>query len=190
MTRLRPSPAIRSAQPGDAAQIARIKVAGWRFAYRDLLPADLLADLDVRKTTAQWRRIIEQNAGSLAIPRVAHLQPSPIIGFLQASCLEGGGARISTLYLDPMHVGTGAGHALMMDASDRLRAAGCRWAELWVLEGNHRAIGFYRRHGWELTGETRQEHVGRAVLRELRMRLRWTEASESTGPRPGAASGH
>lgn len=172
MTSRPPVPSVRAAVPEDAEAIARIKVEGWRFAYRGLLPEELLAGLDVGTTASDWRGLIERTAGTQAGPRVAFLHPSSVVGFLQAARGEGGGGRVNALYLDPAHMGTGAGHALMGDALERLAAAGCSWAELWVLEGNQRAIGFYQRHGWKPTGETREEHMGQTILHELRMRIR------------------
>ena len=40
----------------------------------------------------------------------------------------------------------------MLEAEERLRAAGFTRAHLWVLEGNDRAASFYERHGWREDG--------------------------------------
>ena len=39
---------IRRARPEDAEAVARVHVAGWRHAYRGLLPDDYLDGLDWR----------------------------------------------------------------------------------------------------------------------------------------------
>jgi hypothetical protein len=53
----------------------------------------------------------------------------------------------------------------------RLGGLGYTTATLWVLDGNDRAIDFYRRAGWSADGVTRTDvGPGGAALVELRMR--------------------
>lgn len=58
----------------------------------------------------------------------------------------------------------------MQDAVARLSEFGFGAVFLWVLEGNDRAIRFYEKAGFRLTGETKVEKLQGAQLRELRMR--------------------
>ena len=54
---------------------------------------------------------------------------------------------------------------------DRLHADGFTQAGLWVLDGNERALHFYRRQGWAETGSTKTDRdlCGGVPLRERRL---------------------
>lgn len=49
-----------------------------------------------------------------------------------------------------------------------IAAIGEEPAFLWVLDGNQRAIAFYRRHGFELDGVTKMDPVAGLELRMVR----------------------
>jgi GNAT superfamily N-acetyltransferase len=149
---------VRRARTADAAELARVHVAAWLGAYRGLLPDEVLDRLSVERRTRQWRewlapdgdRVptllaeIERPVGfaSLAIP--SHDADEP----------EGVG-EIPALYVEPAAWGRGAGGALIEAAASELREAGCHEGILWMLEGNDRADGFYRRQGWRKDGGRR-----------------------------------
>lgn len=177
---------VTDARVEDAAVIARIKVAGWRFAYRGLMPDAVLDGLDEQDHAEGWRRRITALADPLGTPRlavdeagevggVAVADRVPVGGDEESAAEDAGIGRVRMLYLDPELVGTGIGHRLLTDAHDRLRAAGAQTGQLWVLDGNARAIGFYARHGWELTGRIKDVPVTGGVLREREMRHRTLE---------------
>lgn len=79
--------------------------------------------------------------------------------------------EVYALYLSPARAGMGLGRLLMQDAVARLAEAGFGRANLWVLEGNERAISFYEKAGFRLTGKTKAENLGTVELRELQMSL-------------------
>jgi putative acetyltransferase len=66
---------------------------------------------------------------------------------------------------------SGIGSALLEHVLAGLESGG-RWADvtLWVYTANERARTFYARHGFEIAGETVNEHTGQPVVR-LRRRL-------------------
>src|SRR4030095_1279808 len=45
---------VRAARPDAAAEIARIQLTTWRYAYRRLLPARILEQLDQEWITERW----------------------------------------------------------------------------------------------------------------------------------------
>ena len=79
-------------------------------------------------------------------------------GFLQMRCTE-----ICKLYVDPFFQSRGVGSALIGYAVEEFRAD-----HLWALEKNTRAVSFYQRHGFRLTGERTFEEGTTEYLVELR----------------------
>ena len=174
---------IRPATPYDAQSIARIRVQGWRFAYQGLISQDYLDSLSVAEDTERMRGYLSQFPQNSPPSRSASVQGSSdgkkqsfilavrddaVLGFCRfgaapdktdraesavpAGTLNG---RLHSLYIDPGALGQGIGHALMSHALSTFAAWGCEHANLWVLEGNSRAISFYERQGWRCTGATK-----------------------------------
>ena len=174
---------IRPATPYDAQAIARIRVQGWRFAYQGLISQDYLDSLSVAKDTERMRGYLSQLPQNSPPSRSASVQGSgdgkkrsfmlavrddAVLGFCCFSAAPNnadrveratpGGAmvgRLHSLYIDPDALGQSIGHTLMNHALSTFAAWGCERANLWVLEGNSRAISFYERQGWHRTGDTK-----------------------------------
>ena len=173
---------IRPATPYDAQAIARIRVQGWRFAYQGLISQDYLDSLSVAKDTKRMRGYLSQFPQNSPPSRSAPVQSSDgekrsfmlavrddaVLGFCRFCAAPNnadrveratpGGAmvgRLHSLYIDPSALGQGIGHTLMNHALSTFAAWGCEHANLWVLEGNSRAISFYERQGWHRTGDTK-----------------------------------
>ena len=165
---------IRDAKPGDAHGIAAVHVQSWQAAYHGLLPNSILAGLSVPERERAWSEIL--------------IDPSPRTAVLLATCdavvvgfAAVGPSRDATvgaetgelyaIYLQPSQWGRGIGAQLHSAAINRLSALGFEHATLWVLEGNERAIGFYRRKGWAADGARRVDQgPGGVELFELRLR--------------------
>src|SRR5437868_14259260 len=59
---------VREAKPADARTVAEIHIAAWRAAYRELMPADYIASLDVNERADMWTRgIIRGGPAKLAL---------------------------------------------------------------------------------------------------------------------------
>ena len=174
---------IRPAVPNDAQAVARIRVLGWRFAYQGLVPQGYLDSLNVAEDTERMRGYLSQLPQNLPPINLASVQgpndgekrsfmlavrDDVVLGFCHFSAAPNnadrperatpGGTmngRLHSLYIDPDALGQGIGHALMSHALSTFTAWGCKRAHLWVLEGNSRAVSFYERQGWQLTGDTK-----------------------------------
>ena len=173
---------IRPATPNDAQSIARIRVQGWRFAYQGLISQDYLDSLSAAEDTERMRGYLSQLPQNSPPSRSASVQGSDgekrsfmlavrgdaVLGFCRFSAapnktnraeraVPGGtlNGRLHSLYIDPETLGQSIGHTLMNHALSTFAAWGCERATLWVLEGNSRAISFYKRQGWQCTGATK-----------------------------------
>ena len=190
---------IRPAAPNDPQAVARIRVQGWRFAYQGLISQDYLDSLSIAEDTERMRGYLSQLPQNLPPNNLASVQGpndgekrsfmlavrnDAVLGFCHFSAAPNnadrperatpGGemvGRLHSLYIDPDALGQGIGHALMSHALSTFTAWGCERAHLWVLEGNSRAISFYERQGWQLTGDTKVDCSFGPELHEQEMAI-------------------
>ena len=137
---------LRTARPEDAPTLAGLLVASWQDAYRDLLPAALLADLPAL-ALAEWRGLLAAPPPGFVLIAEA---PGPVgfapVGFA-AVWLRGEEAYLDSLHVAPSGRGGGVGRWLLGQAMRRAADAGARHAALRVIEGNAGAMRFYTRLG-------------------------------------------
>ena len=190
---------IRPAAPNDAQTVARIRVLGWRFAYQGLVPQGYLDSLNITEDTERMRGYLSQLPQNLPPSRSESVQGSSdgekrsfmlavrddaVLGFCHFSAAPNNAdrperavlgrvmiGRIHSLYVGPDALGQGIGHALMNHALSTFTAWGCKRAHLWVLEGNSRAVSFYERQGWQLTGDTKVDRSFGPELHEQEMAI-------------------
>lgn len=167
---------IRPANVSDAQEIARIHVAAWQLAYRDLVPQAYLDALDMSERTEVWRSIL---AGELTVPGlprpadfVAELD-GRIAGFANVGLFrdeptDESAGELWAMYVDPACWGDGVGDALMASAVAEFNRLGTVKSFLWVLEGNRRARRFYERHGWSSDGPFKTFEAGGVEVPEVR----------------------
>jgi len=190
---------IRPAVPNDAQAVARIRVLGWRFAYQGLVPQGYLDSLNITEDTERMHGYLSQLPQNLPPNDLASVQGTndgekrsfmlavrddAVLGFCHFSAAPNnadrpgratpGGemvGRLHSLYIDPDALGQGIGHALMSQALSTFAVWGCERAYLWVLEGNSRAVSFYERQGWQLTGDTKVDRSHGPELHEQEMAI-------------------
>jgi ribosomal protein S18 acetylase RimI-like enzyme len=144
---------IAPLQLEDAEEAGRMHVQVWREAYAGLMPDDHLASLDPVETGQRRKeRLLHPVEG------VEYLVARDELGIVGETAI--GPPRDDEppvdLELYAINVlrrahGTGLADELMA------QAIGDRPAYLWVLEGNQRAIAFYRRHGFTDEGGRKPE---------------------------------
>lgn len=156
---------VRSALRDNAADIARIFVDSWRDSYAGLLPATYLVRLSERRQTLLWQHEIA-HPGPHGGVVVAEHDDYGVIGFASFGPARdraiGYDGEVYTLYVDPNHVGRGAGQALMNAAFARLFAEGFRSGVVWALKGNP-ARYFYESRGGRIIAERPGAVAGKAV---------------------------
>lgn len=143
-----------------------MKNEGWRQAYRGRLGSEVLAGLDdtIEAQAEAWRMGFDSQD---TVPFVAADAQGRIVGISAGGDARGENApaavELFMLYVLEEYYGTGLGRALA-DA-----AIGDAAACVWVLEGNERAIAFYRKLGFEPDGEREQLSERWNGLHEIRM---------------------
>ena len=131
---------IRKANQDDLNRIAEIEVFNYRLKFYPIFLDD------------------EFYFGELQVPNVArgyadslenlHVWDDGVVkGFILVQDCE-----VKKLFVEPLLQGQGIGARLLEYALEHMGAQ-----TLWALEKNVRAIRFYERHGFELTGQKRLE---------------------------------
>jgi GNAT superfamily N-acetyltransferase len=162
---------VRPALPDDTEAIGQIRIRGWQFAYRGLLPDDVLSALsDGERLAARRDRLRRPPPGT-------HAWVGELDGHVAGFALSGPSrdqdadpetAELFAIYLEPAAVGRGLGRCLMEQTERGMWADGYHRAVLWVLRDNARARRFYERAGWRRDGAFQEEELDGALLREVR----------------------
>lgn len=153
--------------PADRAGKAHVHYTAWQEAYTGIMDPRVLAWNTPERCREMAERYPEntlvlldraQNdrvAGfSCYLPRARELVSAP------------DASEVAALYLLQAYQGQGLGRLLLEQTLARL--PGPRTA-LFVLEGNRRAVGFYERMGFRLTGHALHEAVNGGEMTELEM---------------------
>jgi len=149
---------VRLATVDDAAEIAVAHVASWKAAYRGLLPDQMLDSLSVTERQGRISNILADlgpRSAFLVATRAHAVAGFAWIGPQRCAVRAEHDGELYSIYLHPDHWGHGIGHRLHHAALARLHDHGFTTAILWVLNGNERAINFYRRTGWRESGASR-----------------------------------
>lgn len=130
---------IRKATQADASRIAEMIVINYRVNFYPFFRNDdfYFGELNVMDTAAGYTE------GSEELENTYVYDDGVVKGMIRVS-----GDEIVKLYVEPQFQSTGIGAALLEYA---VNVHGCTW--LWALEYNKRGIAFYRRHGFDFTGE-------------------------------------
>lgn len=164
--------AVRLAVLADAEAIARVHVASWQFAYRDVLDDSFLDNLDWRVRHTWWMRIL----GNPPIPASANYvieDDGHIVGFASVGpCRDDDRSdpwqwELYGLYLEPDSIGRGLGAAITSHAF-ALLPSDVRDISLWVIAANQRARTFYERIGFALDGVEQETRIGEQDVPEVR----------------------
>ena len=166
----------RLATVDDAEAIALAHTRAWQRAYRGIVNADFLDNINLDERVERWRE-------NLLKVRVPEGVPDPtdyvaevdgnVVGFANVGVWRQAPddatlAELWAMYVHPDHWGTGAGHALMGATIEQFHRVGAHTAFLWVLEDNARARRFYERQGWQVDPVTQEEQIAGDIIIERR----------------------
>ncbi|WP_151770168.1 GNAT family N-acetyltransferase [Streptomyces abyssomicinicus] len=154
---------VREMRVADCARVAEIRIAGWRHAYRGLVPQPYLDRMDPAAAAKRHRKLLT-GAGPGVVNLVAE-HGGRVAGW---ACLgpnrdAGPGSEVYALYVDPAHHRTGIGSALLRHCLPAGRTT-C----VWVVKGNTPARRFYAHHGFTPDGTQEPFIVDGAAIPEVR----------------------
>ncbi|MEV5959598.1 GNAT family N-acetyltransferase [Streptomyces sp. NPDC051987] len=181
---------VRPMALDDCDRVSEIRVRGWQFAYRGLMPQPFLDGLSVEQD-AERRRARYRDGGN-AVTELVAVRGGTIVGWAahgpyRDGDVRTGDAELYALYVDAAHLGTGVGRALLGTVLEQ--CAGHTRVRLWVLKENARARRFYEIAGFVADGaEEPYEVDGVAVpevryVKELGLTAAWG-SGRGPGPRP------
>ncbi|MET9254652.1 GNAT family N-acetyltransferase [Streptomyces sp. NPDC003717] len=165
-------PRVREMALADCQAVAAIRIGGWRHAYRGLMPQAYLDGLGLAEETERRRALFAR-----ADPAVVNLVAEDAAGRLTGWACHGpyredgrrtADAELYAVYVDPAHLGTGVGRALLAESVRRCAAAGRARMLLWVLRDNARARRFYERAGFRADGAEEPFEVAGTEVPEVR----------------------
>ncbi|GAB3387229.1 GNAT family N-acetyltransferase [Humibacter soli] len=145
---------VRDAEASDADRIARVHVDAWRQTYSGIVDERFFSEEAFNRRRRMWSRYLTSRSrtGSLVVAERA----GEVVGFANAGPAVGPDAEHGVTPVRPEHLfsiyllsaaqRSGLGQR-MLDAVLEDRPA-----QLWVLRGNERAIGFYERNGFWADG--------------------------------------
>lgn len=146
---------IRPAVSKDASRIAEMIVTNYRVNFYPFFHNDpfYFGELNVVDMAQEY------TDGSEALKNTFVYDDGVVKGMIRVN-----GSEIEKLYIEPQFQGQGIGALLLRFAVDRLHAS-----FLWALEYNERGIAFYKRHGFELTGEKMVEDEWVPLLKMIHL---------------------
>ncbi|GAA3710001.1 hypothetical protein GCM10022377_24550 [Zhihengliuella alba] len=144
------SVAIRKATAEDVRPTLEMKLAAWRETYGDVRPESFFAakEAGLEKETDWWLRGLAAGAEFW----IALDADGAVIGCAGGTPVQDDDAdtgvpvELQMLYVRAAYYGTGLGERLLQTA------VGVGPALAWVVQGNERAIAFYRKHGFAPDG--------------------------------------
>ncbi len=130
---------IRKAVPKDASRIAEIIITNYRMNFYPFFKNDefYFDELNVIDMAEDYKE------GTDELNNTYVYDDDVVKGIIRIK-----GNEIEKLYVEPIFQSVGIGAQLLDFAVNEMGAD-----FLWALEYNKRGIAFYRRHGFELTGE-------------------------------------
>ncbi len=175
-TEMPPRVAVRMCTLADAPRLAFVGAATLLDAYAGFLPGDALVE-----HAARHHRAAAYEA-ELARPQsrawLAEVEPAAApVGYamltapdLPAELVGPGDLELRRIYVLTRFHGDGAGRQLMEAAIAAARGQGAPQLLLGLHPENHRAMAFYRKHGFVQIG-TRRFHLGAVPFEDPVMRL-------------------
>ena len=155
---------LRTATLEDCRLLAEIHCQSWQAAYRGILPETLLQKITPRDFESKFCAAVVSVSETIMLA----LLDGQICGYmLYGPCrdedLAAPTGEIWGIYLLPSCWGKGIGRSLLEYGLAALKRCRYRKAVLWVMQGNHKAIGFYEKMGFTADGAVKTLPLGKDI---------------------------
>jgi GNAT superfamily N-acetyltransferase len=158
---------IRRATASDAEAIARVRIDGWRQAYKGLVPQAYLDAMSVEASVPLWQRALAAPSDRASV-FVAEAEQAGVSGFAAGTRLaepkHGYDSELTAIYLARAIQRRGLGRRLAGAIAAERAAHGATGMIVWVLSGNKVARQFYESLGAELVVEQPFEWDGMPLV--------------------------
>lgn len=157
---------IRFNRIEDQAQMARIKIDGWKNAYDKIIESKFLNKMDYEEQKQRYFRSFEEYKDSVLVA----VKGNEVLGY---SCFEVKersvkyDSELVSLYIKNEYKGHGIGTDLFIETTKQLLSQKKRNMIIWCLSQNENAIKFYEKMGGVVTekkivkiGEKEYEEIG------------------------------
>ncbi|MEU1400844.1 GNAT family N-acetyltransferase [Streptomyces sp. NPDC005728] len=162
-------PHIRPMTLADCDRVSEIRIRGWQHAYRGLMPQPYLDALSVAQDAEKRRARFARGNGSvvnLVAERDGEIAGWAAYGPYRDGEVRTADAELYALYLDPAHIGSGIGRALLAESVERCSRYPRMF--LWVLKENAGARRFYEGAGFRPDGAEEPFDVDGVAVPEVR----------------------
>ncbi len=174
---------VRPARPADAPEIARLQLSTWRTAYRTLLPASILADLDQAWMGERWTEAITEppSPRHRVLIAVEQAESDYVVGFAASGPADDAAlapeekplpedtAAITDILVEPRWGRRGHGSRLLAATVDLWREDGFTTAVAWAYERDKPTRAFLTSAGWAVDGATRSLDVDDLLVSQVRL---------------------
>lgn len=166
---------VRLARTSDVDDVAGVQIRAWRSAYADLLPADVIDNLDASDIALEWGRALLMPGAHRLL--VAVDEDGSVVGAASVGPSADPDARdageIELFVIDPDHRGRGHGSRLLHACVDLLAQSGHVEALTWIPLADEPRRAFLLSAGWGPDSAYRDLSVfGEQVIREVRLGTR------------------
>ena len=168
---------VRPAVPADAEAIGEVQVAAWRTLYARIVPAEVLAAVDVTLAADHWRAAIERPPNLKHRVLVA-LDGAAVVGFAAFGPATGDpdrdpvlDAELHTLLVHPDAFGRGHGSRLLAATVDGMRDVRFRTAICWLLTADSVLTDFLESAGWAPDGVQRDLDMAGTLVPQQRLHV-------------------
>ena len=155
---------IRFNRLEDQAQMAHIKIDGWRDTYDQIIASKYLKGMDYEEQTERFWRSFEEYKERVLVA----VRGKEVLGYACFDPKERSfkyDAELESLYIRNDEHHKGIGTALFKEATKELLSRGKRNMIVWCLKGNDNAIKFYEKLGG-IKAETKKAKIGDEVYEE------------------------
>lgn len=156
---------IRKNVYGDQAQMAKIKVDGWKNAYDSIISATYLNSLDYEAQTARYQASFEEYKDLVFVA----VRGEEVLGY---SCFnplpntDQFDSELVSLYIKPSEIGKGIGTSLFLETKKHLASLDRTNMIVWCLCDNANAIQFYKNLGGKVV-KTKEAKIGDKLYKEV-----------------------